>query len=358
MEGLQEKEWRPVPIAEEFSSFDSGKSKGLNHLTQTSEGGIPYVSATNRNNGISCFVEEDGYSDRLIQEGNCIGFIKNGDGAAGYAIYKQEPFISTSDVLFGYAEWLTLSKGLFFVACQDKIERKYSHGYKRNRQHLAGDKVMLPVNANSEPDYDFMEQYVSDKMGGLLMRYKAFLKNQLAELEHVCIPALSEKEWKPFSIENIANVHGTTTTQPNDLIAGGKNPRVTCAATNNALDDFFANKTTETGNVLTVDSATIGTVFYQAYDFIATDHVEVIDPTIDNMNLYIGVFLTLAIQHSCGGKYMYGYKFSQQRIRRQSVMLPTTDAGKPDWAYMEQYAKNLMLKKYKQYLKFLEEQNL
>lgn len=358
MQTLHSKGWKPIPIAEEFDSFEAGKSKGLNHLTQTNEGGIPYISATNRNNGTSCFIEEDGYSSRLLQKGNCIGFIKNGDGAAGYAIYKQEPFVATSDVLFGYSDWLSPSKGLFFVACQDKIENKYSHGYKRNRQHLSGDKVMLPVNKDGESDYDFMDAYVSEKWGGLVMRYKAFLNNQLAELKHVDVPALNKKEWKGFSIENIANVHGTTTTQPKDLRTGGKNPRVTCAATNNALDDFFENETTEAGNVLTVDSATIGTVFYQAYDFIATDHVEVIDPQIENMNLYIGLFLSLAVQHSCGGKYMYGYKFSQQRIKRQTVMLPTTEAGEPDWDYMEQYAKNLMLKKYQQYLEFLEGQSL
>ena len=179
METLHSKEWKPIPIAEKFNSFEAGKSKGLNHLTQTNEGGIPYISATNRNNGTSCFIEEDCYSSRLLQKGNCIGFIKNGDGAAGYAIYKQEPFVATSDVLFGYSDWLSPSKGLFFVACQDKIENKYSHGYKRNRQHLSGDKVMLPVDENGEPDFDFMEHYVSEKWGGLLCVIKPSLKINL-----------------------------------------------------------------------------------------------------------------------------------------------------------------------------------
>ena len=34
-------------------------------------------------------------------------------------------------------------------------------------------------------------------------------------------------------------------------------------------------------------------------------------------------------------------------------MLPVTDDGAPDYEYMEQYAKNLMLRKYKQYLSYL-----
>ena len=34
-------------------------------------------------------------------------------------------------------------------------------------------------------------------------------------------------------------------------------------------------------------------------------------------------------------------------------MLPVTDSGKPDYEYMEQYAKNMTLRKYHQYLAFL-----
>ena len=34
-------------------------------------------------------------------------------------------------------------------------------------------------------------------------------------------------------------------------------------------------------------------------------------------------------------------------------MLPVTDSGDPDYEYMEQYAKNMMLRKYKKYLTFI-----
>ena len=38
-------------------------------------------------------------------------------------------------------------------------------------------------------------------------------------------------------------------------------------------------------------------------------------------------------------------------------MLPITNNGEPDFKYMEQYSKNMMLRKYKQYLTFLDIQN-
>ena len=111
------------------------------------------------------------FSD-IFHNGNCIGFIKNGDGSAGYAIYKAKQFISTSDVIFGYADWLDEFTGLFFVAAQDMIQDKYSHGYKRNQQHLKGDKVMLPSNDNGEPDYDYMRQYMKNLM---IKKYQSYL---------------------------------------------------------------------------------------------------------------------------------------------------------------------------------------
>ena len=56
-------------------------------------------------------------------------------------------------------------------------------------------------------------------------------------------------------------------------------------------------------------------------------------------------------------KYSYGYKFKEKRMHRQKLMLPVTDEGRPDYEYMEQYVKNMMLHKYEQYLGFIERQS-
>lgn len=47
---------------------------------------------------------------------------------------------------------------------------------------------------------------------------------------------------------------------------------------------------------------------------------------------------------------------NKDSIKRERIMLPVNDSGEPDYEYMEQYAKNMMLRKYKQYLAFLERQ--
>lgn len=42
----------------------------------------------------------------------------------------------------------------------------------------------------------------------------------------------------------------------------------------------------------------------------------------------------------------------QDYISMERIMLPVTDSGEPDYECMEQYAKNMIIRKYKQHLTF------
>ena len=53
-------------------------------------------------------------------------------------------------------------------------------------------------------------------------------------------------------------------------------------------------------------------------------------------------------------KFGYLYKFNAERMSKQRLLVPVNDNGEPDYEYMEQYAKNMMVKKYKQYLAFID----
>lgn len=163
---------------------------------------------------------------------------------------------------------------------------------------------------------------------------------------------LTDRKWKEFFIDDVFNVNGTITTKPQDLVLGGNTPRITCASTNNGLDDLYKNNPTEKGRVITIDSATVGFTSYQGYDFIATDHVEKISLKYVKMNVYIGLFLKQAIDNAIMQKYNYGYKFSQTRIRKQKILLPINDKNEPDYQFMEDYIKEIMHKKRQEYIDY------
>ena len=179
VEQLEEKEWKPFEIVALFNKFEQGKSKGLNHLDENN-GIVPYLGATNRNNGVLAFIKE---CKSMTQDGNCIGFIRNGQGSVGYAIYKHEKFISTSDNTFAYSSWLNKYTGLFTVASQDLIRKKYSFGYKRNNERLRKDKILLPVSSSGDPDYEYMELYIKKLMYKKYKEYLAFKNQNQAEIQ-------------------------------------------------------------------------------------------------------------------------------------------------------------------------------
>ena len=93
--------------------------------------------------------------------------------------------------------------------------------------------------------------------------------------------------------------------------------------------------------------------FYHPYECIFTDDVKRLHLRNYKDNIFVLLFFTsvFAQQRS---KYSYGYKFNEQRMLRQKLMLPVNDSGEPDYEYMEQYSKNMMLKKYKQYLAYMD----
>ena len=157
-------------------------------------------------------------------------------------------------------------------------------------------------------------------------------------------------KWRRFAIGDLFRVEGTVTTKPEDLLKNGTVPRITCSAMNNGLEDTYQNPPTEHGHVLTVDSAAVGFVAYQEYDFIATDHVEKLTLLGHRLSRCLGLFFVTAISSAINKKYNYGYKFSQDRIRRQTIALPVTNEGKPDYVFMERFIRTKEQKLVREYI--------
>ena len=84
---------------------------------------------------------------------------------------------------------------------------------------------------------------------------------------------------------------------------------------------------------------------------MASDHVTALQRTGMSANVYL---MLSALISRLGEKYNFNREINDIRISRERVMVPVTDSGEPDYEYMEQYAKNMMLRKYKQYLSYLD----
>ncbi|MBR0150577.1 MAG: restriction endonuclease subunit S, partial [Synergistaceae bacterium] len=95
LEGVR---WAGFRIGDLFR-LEHGKCLKSEMVQQDENGdGVTYLGATNRNNAVIGYVN---YDDRLIQKGNCIAFIKDGEGSAGYSVYKAEDFIANFHIIAG-----------------------------------------------------------------------------------------------------------------------------------------------------------------------------------------------------------------------------------------------------------------
>ena len=207
-------------------------------------------------------------------------------------------------------------------------------------------------------DADF-EKSIGDYLTfefSMVMQNREYFTGKLSQLEHKEIPALDEKKWSQFRLGDLFKVSRPSARNKDDYEVGDI-PFVASGAMNNGVMKCCKMKVEEkldSGNCITV-SPVDGSSFYQPMDFLGRGGAgsSILILRNNGLNLFRGEFMTRVIQQTCS-KYNYGHMGNKDSIKREHIMLPITDTDKPDYAYMEQYAKNMMLRKYEQYLTFID----
>ena len=172
---LKSVQWGEFKVSDLFERIEKGKCKNFNQETKISKNGVSFLSATINNNGVSAFVEKNS----LLQKGNCIMFVNQGDGGAGYAAYKREDFVATTSCSFGYADWVNKYTGLFVASILCRFKEKYSFGYGRTEARLKNDVVMLPIDSKGNPHYEFMESFMKNLEQKHLQKILAYYTHKL-----------------------------------------------------------------------------------------------------------------------------------------------------------------------------------
>jgi len=337
---LTNKKWKAFKL----SSVLEIENCKCSNVSKLRDGNIPYIGATNRNNGLLKFVE---YDETLITKGNCIAFICDGEGSVGASIYKKEDFIGSTTVKVGRNEKLNSHIGFFITTVADKVRSKYNFGFKRNDNHLKNELLLLPINSKDEPDFAFMENYMKQKETELLKQYN----KQISEFENV-VP-LSEKEWKEYELNNLFDIF-----TGGDLIISrihrGEIPIISHSISNNGIAEWTAPITGQKlfNAIETISLADRGNfyAFTQGIDFYIGTRVKALRAKFSNPNSYIFQFVCTLINKQAE-KFSYGNN-ATGRIGKLKILLPADTNGAPDYTYMENYMKALESEKIKQYLEY------
>lgn len=334
--------WKEFKVKTIFPKIEKCKCGNAGNLE---DGHIPYVDATNRNNGTMRYVKA---SEKLITRGNCIVFICDGQGSVGYSIYKAEDFVGSTTLKVGRNRFLNYYNAQFIIGALDKNRCIYSYGYKRTEPRLKNETIYLPVNSKSEPDYKFMEDYIKEREAKLKNQYKKHVKHLVKNLQK---EVKNKQNWNAFFVEEIATIKSGRDIYEQERVSGYI-PYITSTAQNNGIGYFVSNNNeTMESNCLSVNrNGSVGYCFYHPYRALYSNDCRKL--RLKNNSKYVGLFISNIITAQ-KSKYGYGYKMGTGRLKRQRIMLPVNSTGKPDYEYMENYMKYLEQKKLLEYLEYI-----
>lgn len=312
-----------VKISDLFT-IKYGNSLELINLSQcksTDKNSIPFISRTEKNNGISAFVEEE----LDIEKNPAHTLTVAVGGSVLSTFYQPIPFYTGFHVLvLEPKKEMNVIEMLFYAKCISANKYKYNYGRQAN-------KTLKSILVPSQIPHG-LKNKLSDYHKNLAKRISG---KSLADKKI----KLEIDKWKKFELDKLFKIQGSKTTPMVELeeYGKGKYPYVTTQATNNGIEGFF-NFYSEDGNILTADSAVLGYCSYQPLSFSASDHVEKLIPRF-NMNKYVAMFF-VTILNLEQYRYNYGRKCSQTRMEQISIKLPE-EKGRPDFEFMENYIKSL-----------------
>lgn len=326
--------WKPFRVGD---LFDVLLAKGDIQPNLVDNGNVPLVSAGTADNGIVAMISDKGDGVSEVFPAGCLTV-----SMFGTAFWQNETFYAVShgrvNVLMP-RRCVSDMVGLFLTSAVNAcFKGEYDYSTMCTRKRLLDATVTLPATPDGEPDWAYMETY----MRQVLDREEMFAEH-LASLTAEAVAdghVIDTSTWKAFKvIDGLGFVchHGSRLNKSARI--DGDIPFITAGFENRGVSQFIGNDVTVYSDAITVDM--FGNCFFQQGQCAGDDNVYFF--VNDAISHYCKLFLSSAIHTSVVNCFDYSSQFRQSDADSLSVLLPTTPDGAPDWAYMEQYMKDIMV---------------
>ena len=346
---LDEREWKDFAVPEIFQNIQRGKRlKNADHIP----GVVPYVSSTANNNGVDDYIEAT-EGTRVFK--NCISLANS--GSVGTAFYEPFAFVASDHVTSLKCEEANECIYLFLITVLEQQGSNFNFNREINDIRIKKMRIMLPVTDDGKPDFQFMEDYIHELMTVKRKQYRAYAEKRLKVLELVnsngggYSKLLKTRQWQSFRMDSIFSILPGKRLVAADSVPGNR-PFIGALDNSNGVARFVSDKNESLDkNVLGVNynGNGMGIGFYHPYECIFSDDVKRFHLKHHEDNQFILLFMKACILMQ-KQKFGYLYKFNAERMAHTSIMLPITEAGTPDYAFMELYGSLMFLRKYEQYL--------
>lgn len=343
---LTHRAWKEFPFSDIFTKIQRGK-----RLTKSNqiEGEIPYVSSTATNNGVDNFIAN---SENVRMFNNCLSLANS--GSVGSVFYHHYTFVGSDHITALELDKPNKYIYLFLSGVIKRLEEKYSFNREINDVRIKREKILLPIDQDENPDWQFMEDFMrkieQDKVKTILEYYQNMPKCQWGGVNR----KVHFDSWQEFEIESLFEIF-----TGKDLILSnvkeGKIPVVSHKDNENGIhifSDFIENNIIHNSNT-TISLADRGTfkAFIQPANFYVGTRVKALKFK-KNVSKEIQKFVVTSINKQ-SELFSYG-RNACQRLNKTKIFLPTKNNG-IDWQGMEEFIKQKELEKIVDVLKYYQE---
>ncbi|MDQ0221524.1 DNA-binding phage protein [Streptococcus moroccensis] len=352
---LTDVEWREFFIGGreglfEITSTKSGIDK--NKLNNT-EGSVPYITRTDLQNGINLFITENQSPKFKVDEGNVITIGLD----TQTVFYQPVSFYTGQNIQVLRNENINKEVAMFIIPSLKIQMKKFNWGGNgATLGRLNRTRLMLSIDSQGQPNWQFMEDYIKQEQKVQAQQVIDYYERKLIELAGGVV-GLDKVEWKTFRLGDVFDLITKGSKGLNHLEKGLSEGISYVGATNrnNGVLDFVEQKENllYLGNAIAFIRNGEGSMGYSVYkkeDFIASQDITV--GYNDNLNEYNAKFIT-TIADQVRGKYNFGYKRNQERLKRETLTLPADKNGNPNFQYMSDFVKKLELDKVQEVLEYI-----
>ena len=151
---------------------------------------------------------------------------------------------------------------------------------------------------------------------------------------------LNDREWKAFFICDIFSLESTSSGIDGNKLSKeqGNIPYLTRTDLNNGYKSFVGQQAEkykiDSGNCITIGLDT-QTAFYQPHSFYTGQNIQVLKN--EKLNKHNAKFFIPLLHNAMVSLNWGGNGATLGRLKKKKIVVPITDDGQPDYAFMEQY---------------------
>lgn len=242
---------------------------------------------------------------------------------------------------------IELSKNsiLYFTALLNKQKQNLLSVLVRDVDNTFKNAIVsLPVLANNQINFTFIEQLISElkeQRKTILKKYlydKGLEDFNLTKEEELVLREYNQKEFQEFNIIDVFDVENAGNILSRDIVKNsGSTPYLCASSENNSVSSYISydEKYLDKGNCVFIGGKTF-VVTYQENDFYSNDSHNLVLylKESEKKNKLTHLFLATCVNKSLGHLYSWGDSISNRKIQKDKVSLPIKN-GNIDFEMME-----------------------